>query len=87
MFQCHNFLFQATGSKIGVTLEALTTISVALGISFYYSWKLTLVTLGFMPFMIATGIVHSKILTGFARGDKNSLDQAGKVRIVIMMIF
>ncbi|XP_071152978.1 ATP-dependent translocase ABCB1-like isoform X2 [Mytilus edulis] len=69
----------ATGSKIGVTLEALTTISVALGISFYYSWKLTLVTLGFMPFMIATGIVHSKILTGFARGDKNSLDQAGKL--------
>ncbi|CAC5420869.1 Multidrug resistance protein 1A,ATP-binding cassette sub-family B member 5,Phosphatidylcholine translocator ABCB4,Multidrug resistance protein 1 [Mytilus coruscus] len=69
----------ATGSKIGVTLEAITTISVALGISFYYSWKLSLVTLGFMPFMIATGIVNNKILKGFVRGDKNSLDQAGKL--------
>ncbi|CAC5380496.1 ABCB1 [Mytilus coruscus] len=69
----------ATGSKIGVTLEALATILVALSISFYYSWKLSLVTLGFLPLMIITGIVQSKILTGFARGDKDSLDYAGKI--------
>ncbi|XP_076093992.1 ATP-dependent translocase ABCB1-like isoform X1 [Mytilus galloprovincialis] len=69
----------ATGSKIGVTLEAMATILVALSISFYYSWKLTLVTLGFLPLMIVTGIVQSKILTGFARGDKDSLDHAGKI--------
>lgn len=57
----------------------MATILVALSISFYYSWKLTLVTLGFLPLMIVTGIVQSKILTGFARGDKDSLDHAGKV--------
>ena len=32
-----------------------------------------------MPLMIITGIVQNKILTGFAKGDKASLDGAGQV--------
>ena len=38
-----------------------------------------MVVLGFMPLMIITGIVQNKILTGFAKGDKASLDGAGQV--------
>ena len=51
----------------------------ALFIAFFFSWKLTLVVLGFMPLMMITGIVQNKILTGFAKGDKASLDGAGQV--------
>ena len=37
---------------------------VALGIAFAYSWQLTLLTLGFTPFMAIGGAVQAKILTG-----------------------
>ena len=69
----------ATGPKIGNTLEALATIIGALFVAFLFSWKLTLVVLGFMPLMILTGIMQNKILTGFAKEDKAALDGAGRV--------
>ena len=79
LFKFCNVYFQATGPKIGNTLEALATIIGALFIAFLFSWKLTLVVLGFMPLMIITGIVQNKILTGFAKEDKAALDGAGRV--------
>lgn len=69
----------STGSKIGNTMEALTTILASLIIAFIFSWKLSFVVLGFLPLMIATGIIHNKILMGFAKGDKQALGKAGKL--------
>lgn len=60
-------------------MEALTTILASLIIAFIFSWKLSFVVLGFLPLMIATGIIHNKILMGFAKGDKQALGKAGKV--------
>jgi ABC-type bacteriocin/lantibiotic exporter with double-glycine peptidase domain len=61
-------------------LESLACIITALIVAFIFSWKLTLVILAFMPLMVAVGFVQSKLVAGFAKGDKKAMEEAGKVR-------
>ncbi|XP_048754275.2 phosphatidylcholine translocator ABCB4-like isoform X2 [Ostrea edulis] len=69
----------ATGTKIGQVLESLACIITALIVAFIFSWKLTLVILAFMPLMVAVGTVQSRLVAGFAKGDKKAMEEAGKV--------
>ena len=73
--------FQATGTKIGQVLESLAVIITALIVAFIYSWNLTLVILTFMPLMVGVGMVQSRLVAGFAKGDKKAMEEAGKVQI------
>ena len=57
------------------------TLSLALVIAFVYSWILTLVILGFAPFMIIAGAAKTALLTKRLTGNKKSLTEAGKERI------
>ncbi|XP_063067575.1 bile salt export pump [Engraulis encrasicolus] len=69
----------ATGSQIGMIVNSLTNIGVAIIISFYFSWKLTLVILGFLPFLALSGGFQAKMLTGFAKQDKQAMENAGQI--------
>ncbi|KAK3580599.1 hypothetical protein CHS0354_002697 [Potamilus streckersoni] len=69
----------ATGSKIGLILESISTIIAALVIALYYSWKLTLVILTFMPVMIGVGIIQGRLITGFSKSDKKSIEETGQI--------
>ncbi|KAM4626251.1 bile salt export pump-like [Discoglossus pictus] len=69
----------ATGSQIGMIVNSLTNIGAALIISFYFSWKLSLVVLCFLPLIGLSGVFQAKMLTGFANQDKKALETAGKV--------
>ncbi|KAI7795493.1 putative bile salt export pump, partial [Triplophysa rosa] len=68
----------ATGSQIGMIVNSLTNIGVAIIISFYFSWKLTLVILCFLPFLALSGGFQAKMLTGFAKQDKEAMEVAGQ---------
>lgn len=70
---------QATGSQIGMIVNSLTNIGVAIIISFYFSWKLTMVILCFLPFLALSGGFQAKMLTGFAKQDKEAMEAAGRV--------
>ncbi|XP_067843432.1 bile salt export pump-like isoform X1 [Heptranchias perlo] len=70
---------QATGSQIGMIVNSLTNIGVSLIIAFYFSWKLTLVILCFLPFLALSGALQAKMLTGFANQDKQALEVAGRI--------
>lgn len=72
---------QATGSQIGMIVNSLTNIGVALIIAFYFSWKLSLVILCFLPFLALSGAVQAKMLTGFASQDKKALEATGRVML------
>lgn len=72
--------FQATGSQIGMIVNSLTNIGVAVIMSFYFSWKLTLLILCFLPFIALSGGFQAKMLTGFAKQDKQAMEAAGRVR-------
>ncbi|XP_053546038.1 bile salt export pump-like [Bombina bombina] len=69
----------ATGSQIGMVVNSLTNIGAALIIAFYFSWKLSLVVLCFLPLIGLSGVLQAKMLTRFANQDKKALETAGKV--------
>ncbi|XP_030604722.1 bile salt export pump-like isoform X2 [Archocentrus centrarchus] len=69
----------ATGSQIGMIVNSLTNIGVALIISFYFSWKLTLMILCFLPFIALSGGFQTMMLTGFAKQDKQAMEAAGQI--------
>lgn len=61
-------------------VNSLTNIGVAVLMSFYFSWKLTLLILCFLPFIALSGGFQAKMLTGFAKEDKAAMEAAGRVR-------
>ncbi|KAM8873143.1 bile salt export pump isoform 3-T3 [Synchiropus picturatus] len=69
----------ATGSQIGMIVNSLTNIGVAIIMSFYFSWKLTLLILCFLPFIALSGGFQAKMLTGFAKQDKQAMEAAGRI--------
>lgn len=69
----------ATGIRIGVMFQNLAALGTGIIISFVYSWQLTLLVLGFVPFMVAGGFFQSRLMTGFASKDKQKFEEAGKV--------
>ncbi|NXI76455.1 ABCBB protein, partial [Rhipidura dahli] len=69
----------ATGSQIGMMVNAFTNIGVAMIIAFYFSWKLSLVIMCFLPFLALSGAVQAKMLTGFASQDKKALEATGRI--------
>ncbi|XP_078084324.1 bile salt export pump [Mustelus asterias] len=69
----------ATGSQIGMIVNSFTNIGASLIIAFYFSWKLTLVILCFLPFLALSGALQAKMLTGFANQDKQALEVAGQI--------
>lgn len=71
---------QATGSQIGMIVNSLTNIGVAVLMSFVFSWKLTLLILCFLPFIALSGGFQAKMLTGFAKEDKAAMEAAGRVQ-------
>ncbi|XP_033471329.1 bile salt export pump-like [Epinephelus lanceolatus] len=69
----------ATGSQIGMIVNSLTNIGVAILMSFYFSWKLTMLILCFLPFLALSGGFQAKMLTGFAKQDKQAMEAAGQI--------
>uniref|UniRef100_A0A8C6YQB4 Bile salt export pump n=1 Tax=Nothoprocta perdicaria TaxID=30464 RepID=A0A8C6YQB4_NOTPE len=69
----------ATGSQIGMIVNSFTNIGVAVIIAFYFSWKLSLVIMCFLPFLALSGAVQAKKLTGFAAQDKKALEATGQI--------
>ena len=61
-------------------VNSLTNIGVAVLMSFYFSWKLTMLILCFLPFIALSGGFQAKMLTGFAKEDKAAMEAAGQVR-------
>lgn len=66
---------------MGMIVNSLTNIGVAVIMSFYFSWKLTLLILCFLPFIALSGGFQAKMLTGFAKQDKQAMEAAGQVTI------
>lgn len=78
----HKFFgLQATGSQIGMIVNSLTNIGVAIIIAFYFSWKLSLVITCFLPFLALSGALQARMLTGFANQDKHAMEAAGRVNL------
>ena len=71
--------WQATGSALSTALNAVTAMILSLTIAFIFGWKLSLVSLAFVPFLIGTGYAQAKLLVGFAAQSMDVVEEGGKV--------
>ncbi|XP_070694481.1 bile salt export pump [Pempheris klunzingeri] len=69
----------ATGSQIGMIVNSLTSIGASFIIAFYFSWKLALVIMCFLPLIGLSGAFQAKMLSGIANEDKTAMEAAGRV--------
>ena len=56
---------------------------MALGIGFAYSWKLTLVTLGFIPFIIVGGLIELRLIVGEENDEYVAFEEAGQLLLCL----
>lgn len=69
----------ATGSQIGLIVSAISSVGSAMIIAFYFGWKLAFVVVAFLPLIVMSGLIQARLMTGSARRDKNSLEEASRV--------
>ncbi|XP_077124833.1 ATP-binding cassette sub-family B member 5-like isoform X1 [Ranitomeya variabilis] len=69
----------ATGSRLGLIAENLSTMGVGIIVSFIFGWEMTLVILLLTPVLVTTGFLETRALVGFANKDKKQLQYAGKI--------
>lgn len=75
----------ASGVQGATSLRLSTLVQVgvmgltALVIAFVYQWKLTLLIFAFVPFLMAAGGMHTKMMTSFAQEENEKLVAAGAV--------
>uniref|UniRef100_UPI00358FF9D4 bile salt export pump n=1 Tax=Myxine glutinosa TaxID=7769 RepID=UPI00358FF9D4 len=69
----------ATGAQIGMIVNSMANVGMALTIAFIFSWKLSLVVMCFLPLLAFSGALQARMLMGFASQDRGALENAGKV--------
>ncbi|XP_006138405.2 ATP-binding cassette sub-family B member 5 isoform X1 [Pelodiscus sinensis] len=69
----------ATGLRLGVIAQNISSMGLSVIISFIYGWEMTLLNLVMAPVLAVTGMLETSALTGFANRDKKELQRAGKV--------
>ena len=69
----------ATGSRIGVLFQALTTMIAAVVLSLYYEWRLGLVAMAFVPFLLIATYFQAKIIMGQSALERDGLQKSAKV--------
>lgn len=81
--KCSVFFFQATGSRLSVVVNSLTTAVACTVYALYNGWKLSLVVLSFIPFLIFASAIRMKLFTGHGTSDEgeDEILQSGKVRL------
>ncbi|CAF2830163.1 unnamed protein product [Rotaria sp. Silwood2] len=67
------------GARIGTVLSSFANLGVGMIISFIFGWKLSLVALAFIPFMVAGGFLHSYLVEGYSNRDSKIFERAGSV--------
>lgn len=55
-------------------------------IAFYFGWKLAFVVVAFLPLIVLSGVVQAQLMTGSARRDKDSMEEASVVCLSIFFI-
>nr|XP_045615136.1 ATP-dependent translocase ABCB1-like [Procambarus clarkii] len=71
----------ATGSRVGTIAQSISTLGIGASLALYYDWRLGLVSLPFVPFVLLAMYLQSKILTGQSVTESKDLDDAGKIAI------
>lgn len=71
----------ATGQRVGVMVQAISTILVGAIICFFYSWNLTLVTLITVPLLLGTVMIESKYMEKSTIQENQAIEKASTIAV------
>ncbi|KAL2727033.1 multidrug resistance protein 49 isoform X1 [Vespula squamosa] len=71
----------ATGSRIGAILQALSTLVLGIGLSMYYTWKMTLVSVLSIPLVLGAVFFEARIMSGQGLQEKKKMEAATRIAI------
>ncbi|XP_064267922.1 ATP-binding cassette sub-family B member 5 isoform X1 [Passer domesticus] len=69
----------ATGSRLALMTMTVFTLVTAIIIAFAYDWRLTLLILGCIPFIVGANAVSASSMSGHAAEDQKALEEAGRI--------
>uniref|UniRef100_A0A674I8Q2 ABC-type xenobiotic transporter n=1 Tax=Terrapene triunguis TaxID=2587831 RepID=A0A674I8Q2_9SAUR len=69
----------ATGSRLGLFTKTASTLLTAIIIAFVYDWRLTLLIVACVPFIIAASAIRLSSVAGQASKDQKALEEAGRI--------
>jgi len=69
----------ATSSRVSVLVQVSFTAIAALVVAFYYSWKMTLLVMAFVPLLVFGGIMRASRFKNFAAKEGKRLLDASAV--------
>lgn len=71
----------ATGSRIGSMVQAGSVIIIGIGVSFYFSWKMTLVASISIPLVLISIVAEARLCEKSNIKEKNAIETASKIAI------
>ncbi|XP_037946900.1 multidrug resistance protein homolog 49-like [Teleopsis dalmanni] len=71
----------ATGARIGIIVQALSTLSISVIVSLFYSWNLTLVTIFTIPVVCLSIFFESRFMESYALAEKLAIENASQVAV------
>ena len=72
---------QATGIRLGVLLQQIFGLVVALIVAFTASWELTFILMLCFPVLVAVGFFQIRLIAGKAQKNKKGLENAGQIAV------
>lgn len=75
---------EATGMRISMFFQAFSTLLISVAISFYYNWKMALVSLGMVPFIVISSTISGDLFMGQAVKNSKASAMASKLAIEVM---
>nr|ADC97877.1 ATP-binding cassette transporter [Chrysomela tremula] len=71
----------ATGQRVGVVLQSMATFCLAVGLAMYYEYRLGLVTVAFMPFLLIAFFFERRNSSGQNDTRDQSLQKSTKIAV------
>lgn len=71
----------ATGSRVGAILQAMSTLVLGISLSFYYTWKMTLVSVVSIPLVLGAVFLEARIMSGQGMQEKKKMEAATRIAV------
>lgn len=71
----------ATGTRVGSILQALSTLVLGIGLSMYYTWKMTLVSVVSIPLVLGAVFFEARVMSGQGLQEKKKMEAATRIAI------
>lgn len=71
----------ATGTRVGSILQAFSTLVIGIGLSMYYTWKMTMVSVLSIPLVLGAVFFEARVMSGQGMQEKKKMEAATRIAV------